>query len=101
MNRLIETKYGGKICFDTYQAQMIKNIYKILPLKDEGKNWDKYLEGLLVELNGLNQLCEDLNYVSLISKLEGLFSIDPNNQKLFRKIIFDCIDALKKIEPRD
>ena len=96
----IETKYNGLIDFDLYKEHAVKNIFKILPLKEEGKDWEKYLTGLLVELNGFHSLNENINFISLVARLEGLFIIPNNDMGLFRKTVFDCIDLLKKISPK-
>jgi len=95
----IQTKYNGVIDFTLYQEHTVKNIFKILPLKEEGKDWKKYLEGLLVELNGFDSLVEEVYFTALLSKLEGLFTIPENDMALFRKTVFDSIDLLKKIQP--
>ena len=91
------TKYGGNIDFDVYRQYAIKNIFKLLPLKEEDKNWEKYLDGLLVEFNGLDLLCKEVGMIAVIAKLEGLYSVE--NHELFRKVVFDSIDLMKKIYP--
>ena len=60
----IQTKYNGVIDFTLYQEHTVKNIFKILPLKEEGKDWKKYLEGLLVELNGFDSLLEEVYFTA-------------------------------------
>lgn len=99
----IKTKYNGTIDLDLYREYCIKSIYKILPLMEEEKNWQKFLEGFLIELSGINELSSEINFISLIGKLEGLMliEIDSKNQeqkKVFKKIIFDSIDLVKKME---
>ena len=92
----ITTKYHGEIDLDLYKKYTVKNIFKLLPLKEENKDWEKYLDGLLVELSGLSRLSEDMNLVSLIAKLEGLRTVEDHS--LFRKVVFDCIDNVKKMQ---
>ena len=91
----VVTKYHGEIDFDIYRAYTVKNIYKILPLKEEEKDWQKYLEGLLIELNGMDMLLTEVNLMSVIAKLQGLMTVTEHS--VFRKVIFDCIDLIKKI----
>ena len=74
---------------------MVKNIFKILPLKEEKKDWKKYLQGLLIEFNGMDMLLDEVNLMALVAKLEGLKEIEDHD--MFRKVIFDCIDLVKKI----
>lgn len=95
----IKTIYGGMIDFELYKEHTVKNIFKILPLREEGKEWEKYLRGLLVELNGFDALIEEAYFTALLAKLSGLLLIPDEEMPLFRKTIFDSIDMLKKIKP--
>ena len=91
----IMTKYHGEIDFDLYRDYTVKNIYKILPLREENKDWKKYLEGLLIELNGMDMLQTEVSLVSVVAKLQGLVNVEEH--AVFRKVIFDCIDLVKKL----
>lgn len=93
--KIVSTKYHGRIDLDVYKEYTVKNIFKALPLKEEGKDWRKYLDGLLIELNGMEILLNEVNLMAVIAKLEGLKSVEEHD--LFRKVIFDCIDLVKKI----
>lgn len=95
----IETKYNGTIDFNLYKEHTVKNIFKVLPLREEEKDWEKYLQGLLLELNGFDSLVEEVQFTSLLAKLEGLLYLTDEEMPLFRKTVFDSIDLLKKIEP--
>lgn len=96
---IIETKYNGKIDFDIYKEHTVKNIFKVLPLREEKKDWEKYLQGLLLELSGFDCLVDEVQFTSLLAKLEGLLYLTDDEMPLFRKTVFDSIDLLKKIEP--
>lgn len=91
----VTTKYNGELDFEIYQSFIVKNIFKILPLREENKDWEKYLEGLLIELNGMDMLLNEVNLMALVAKLEGLKTVEGHD--LFRKVVFDCIDLVKKI----
>jgi hypothetical protein len=93
----IKTIYGGLVDFSAYQEHTIKNIFKVLPLREEGKDWEKYLKGLLIELNGFDSLFEEAYFTALLAKLAGLLLIPDDEMPLFRKTVFDSIDILKKI----
>jgi len=100
----IKTKYNGTIDAKIYFEYCVNSIFKILPMMEEEKEWERYLEGLLVELNGLDSLSEEINFICLIGKLEGLLATNSNfndseNKQIFRKIIFDSIDLVKKLSP--
>lgn len=93
--KIVKTKYHGEIDFEKYQDYTVKSIFKLLPLKEKNQEWETYLDGLLVELNGMDILVEEVNLAALVAKLEGLREVSEH--KLFRKIVFDCIDLVKKI----
>lgn len=100
----IRTKYNGLIDLELYQDYCVKSIFKILPLMEERKNWRKFLEGFLLELSGINSLSSDISYISLIGKLQGLLIMeidyeDKEQKDFFKKIIFDSIDLVKKLQP--
>ena len=91
---IVTTKYNGQIDLKMYQDYCVKSIFKILPLMEEEKDWKKFLQGFLVELNGINSLVSNINYISLMGKLEGLLKfsngkIQGEDKELFKKIIFD------------
>lgn len=95
--RKVMTKFQGEIDFDIYAEHLVKSIFKLLPLKEEDKDWEKYLDGLLVELSGMSALLlNEINLIVLTAKLEGLREVEDHS--LFRKIVFDSIDLAKKIE---
>lgn len=95
--RKIMTKFESEINFDIYSEYLVKSIFKLLPLKEEDKDWEKYLDGLMVEVSGMSELLlEEINLIVLLAKLEGLRTVEEHS--LFRKIIFDSIDLIKKIQ---
>lgn len=94
---IIETNYGGEVDFAIYREHIIKSIFKILPLREEKKEWEKYLNGLLVELSGFDSLIDEAYFTVLLAKLSGLLLIPDDEMSLFRKTVFDSIDIVKKI----
>lgn len=94
----IRTKYEGIVDFELYKEHTVKNIFKVLPLREEKKDWEKYLQGLLLELSGFESLADEVYFTALLAKLEGLLHVPDDEMPLFRKTVFDSIDLLKKIE---
>lgn len=94
----VKTKFNGEIEWEIYQNHLIKSVFKILPLMEEKKNWKKYLEGLLVEMSGLDIMSKNLELTVLMNRLQGLESVEDSHD-IFKKTIFDCIDLIKKIQP--
>ena len=75
-------------------------IFKLLPLREEGKDWEKPLETLLVEIAGLYSLLDDRkDILALFSKLEGLkVKADQIDFMLYRRVIFECCGLIDKIK---
>lgn len=80
--------------------RIINQLYKLLPMRQEGDDWAKPLETLIEELCGMNSLVgfnED-SFFSLLCKLEGLFHLkDDKDFALYRRTIFDCLTLLNAL----
>jgi len=101
---IVKTKYNGSIDFEVYKRYCTNNIFKILPLMEKNKEWQVHLKGFLVELSGIKELIQEPQFISLIAKLEGLFTLvdeegEVQDKELFRKIVLDSIPQLKSIQP--
>ena len=96
-------KYGLEISKESFSINLKRNInlvYKLLPMREEGSDWEKPLETILEELVGMSRLLVGLQpaLFPIICKLEGLFSLtDEEDMALFRRTIFECLSLLSKI----
>ena len=100
----MELKYG----FDIQIPAIINNlnrltnqIYKLLPMREEGVDWQTPLATLLEELSGMDSLFLDQHAIlfSLICKLEGLFSLSLEDDFCtYRRIIFECLSLLDNLK---
>lgn len=75
-------------------------VFRLLPAREEGEDWTKPLDTLIVELSGMFNLLPDMSVgLSVVSKLEGLKQqgkdIDFAN---YRRTIFECCTILSKLE---
>lgn len=99
----MKTKYNMDIKSETLYInikRIINLTYKLLPMREEGHDWQKPLETLIEELVGMNRLLIDLqpDLFPLICKMEGLFSLtDEKDMLLYRRTIFECLSLLNKI----
>lgn len=97
-------KYNLEVNQQTFDLNLKRNInliYKLLPMREEGSDWMKPLETIIEELVGMNRLLVDLQptLFPIICKLEGLFSLtSEEDMLLFRRIIFECLSLLSKID---
>lgn len=80
-------------------TRITKQIYKILCDREEDKDWKKPLNTLIIELTGLSELIVDqINFLTLISKLEGLYSLEKEEDFFsYRSTILECLKLMNKI----
>lgn len=76
-------------------------IFKLLPAREEGLEWEKPLQTLTLELKGMSALLPDQTELfSLLCKLEALKTLTGENDfPVYRKTIFECLglmDTIKK-----
>ena len=96
--RLMVTKYydvpNDVIQKDFYR--LTKQLWKLIPMREKGEDWQKQLNLVTIEIAGLSRLFNaEVDYLILLSKLEGL---DESIAFMdYRKAIFDSIDLLKKL----
>ncbi len=94
----------------SYRLQnLINQIYKLLPTRQEEVDWQKPLQTIIEELVGMQRLMLN-NYSEiffpLLNKLEGLYSlVEDNDFSCYRRTIFECLglmnDLQKKICPQN
>lgn len=79
--------------------KIINQIYKLLPMREEGDDWAKPLETIFEELKGMSSLLDkDDEFFGLLCKLEGLFALDSEDDfQLYRRSIFECLSLLNSI----
>ncbi len=82
--------------------RIINQIYKLLPLREQGQNWQKPLQTVIQQLVGLQRLFvgqQQESFLILLCKLEGMnFLIQEEQFPLYRRIIFQCLSLLSEIK---
>ena len=75
-------------------------IFKLLPMTEEGEDCNKPLETIILELVGMQGLFSELEpLVTLICKLQGIREINcEENFMLFRRTIFECCGLIDKVK---
>lgn len=96
-------KYDLNIDKDAIKTNLMRitnQIYKLLPLREEGGDWRKPLETIMEELAGMDRLFIDQqpNLYKLSCKLEGLFILEAENDFMtYRGIIFECLGIIGEL----
>lgn len=97
------TTYGTDIASEAVEENLSRiggQIFKLLPMWEEGKDWRKPLQTLTIELVGLSHLVPDLSkLVSLVSKMEGLKECcGENDFMMYRRTIFECCSMVEEVK---
>lgn len=74
---------------------LLNQIYKLLPIREEGLDWTKPLSTIIEELAGMNRLLIDLqdDLFPILCKMEGLYNLTrEEDYELYRRTIFDCLN---------
>ena len=98
-------KYNINFSQDIIQndiKRVINQIYKLLPMREEGNDWEKPLKTIIEELVGMKRLFlgqQEESFLILLCKLEGLFEYDSKESfSEYRRVIFECLSLLGKIK---
>lgn len=94
------TKYGYKFTKDALLAninRLTNQLWKLIPMRENGENWNSHLTALIVELSGFGEIYNNTPlYINLLSKLEGLQK-EETEFLIYRKIVFESISLLREI----
>lgn len=80
--------------------RLTNQIFKVLPMREEGGEWKATLQNLIVELAGMHSLLIDqVDFFPLLCKMEGMLTLDSEEDFLiFRSNIFECLRLIGKIK---
>lgn len=94
-------KYNINFPLETREAdikRLINQLWKLIPMRENGENWQNHLNIMIEEISGLAEIYKDkIESLILLSKLEGLTSSVCDDFMLYRKTVFRCIDLLAQV----
>ncbi len=99
---MINTKYQNlKLDNDVFAAnvnRLTNQLWKLIPMREHEENWQSQLDNVILELVGLKSLIarEDIDFLVLVSKLEGLKAYDTSFET-YRTAVFKCISLLREL----
>ena len=96
-------KYNLQIAEDAIQdnvARITNQIFKLLPSREEGGDWETPLQNLMLEVTGMNRLLTNQTLLfSLLCKMESLLTLTEEDDFLaFRKVIFECLEICNRLK---
>ena len=68
-------------------------LFGLLCEREKGRDWEKFLDSILIELMGYSEEERTINYYTLFHKLSTLRYL---RYEYFRGTIFDCMDLISK-----
>lgn len=80
--------------------RITNQVYKLLPSREEGVDWERPLETLIEELAGMDKILIDQHDIlfPLLCKLEGLFILTKEDDfPLYRRTIFECLGLISEL----
>ena len=96
-----DIQIDNKIIYHRLQ-NLINQIYKLLPSREEGTDWVKPLQTILEELAGMQRLMNcgySQIFFPLLNKLEGLYSlIEEEDFSCYRRTIFECLGLMNELQ---
>lgn len=78
-----------------YKDRMKSKIYGLLCEREKNGEWEKFLDTLLIELQGYRAERKTIEYYTLYSKLSACRYL---TYKYFRKTIFECMELFDRID---
>ena len=80
--------------------RITNQIFKLLPNREEGGDWQTPLQNLIYEIIGMKELWIDqADLFSLLCKMEALLTLTKEEDFLaFRKLIFECLGLMNQIK---
>ena len=92
------TKYDFDCSFESIEkniTRLTNQMWKLIPMRENGENWEKQLNTVILEIAGLNEIfIENPQFLQLLAKLEGIKVINPTFD-FYRKTVFESISLLR------
>lgn len=78
---------------EAYNNKLKSKLFGLLCEREKGRDWEKFLDSILIELMGYSEEERTINYYILFHKLATLKYL---RYEYFRGVIFDCMDLISK-----
>ena len=77
-----------------YSEKMRSQLFGLLCEYEKNRNWERFLDSILIELLNIDEDRKTPDYYKLYSKLSSLRYL---SYKYFRTTIFDCMNLITRI----
>lgn len=83
----------SEILTEAYFNKLKNKYFGLLCEKEKNRDWEKFLDSIIIELYGFPEEQRTINWLELINKTNSLRYLD---YEYFRKTIFECMGLLSK-----
>ena len=78
---------------EAYNNKLKNKLFGLLCEFEKNRDWEKFLDSILIELMGWDDSQKTINYYTLFYKVSSLRYL---KYEYFRNTIFDCMSLLSK-----
>lgn len=78
---------------DAQNAKLKSQLYGLLCEYEKGRDWEAFLDSILIELMGYPEEEKTVSYYTLFHKISSLRFL---SYKYFRSTVFDCMSLISK-----
>jgi hypothetical protein len=78
---------------EAYNNKLKSKLFGLLCEREKGREWEKFLDSILIELMGYSEEEKTIDYYILFHKLSTLKYL---RYDYFRGAIFDCMDLISR-----
>ena len=87
-----------KEVIDANIQRLTNQLWKLIPMRENNEDWEKYLNTVIIEIAGLNEIfISNPQFLQLLAKLKGL-QVEEVSFILYRKIVFESINLLQELK---
>jgi hypothetical protein len=83
----------NEIILEGYQNKLKNKLFGLLCEREKDREWEKFLDSIIVELMGYPEEQKTINYYILFYKVSSLRYL---RYDYFRSTIFDCMTLVSK-----
>lgn len=82
------------VVIEAYNNKLKNKLFGLLCEYEKGRDWEAFLNSILIELMGFDESRKTINYYILFYKLSALRFL---RYEYFRTTIFDCMSLVEKV----
>lgn len=82
------------IVLEGYNNNLKNRLFGLLCEREKEREWEKFLDSILIELIGYPDDYKTINYYKLYAKVSSLRYL---NYEYFRTTVFDCMSLISKL----